>query len=106
MPEESAGPLLFVPACPVHEPGLAPYGIEVRRLADGRYECSAFSTLDRLTAAMGSYQPWVGLAAGDLVRYLDRLGVGSLYVDPELPDEAWRWQPAQVAELAGQEERR
>jgi hypothetical protein len=106
MPDEDAGPVLFVPACPVHEPDLAPYGLEVRRLVNGRYECSAFSTLERLTSTLGMYQPWVGIAAGDLVRYLDRLGVDSLYVDPELPDDAWRWQPEQMAELAMEEELR
>jgi hypothetical protein len=96
--------LLFVPASPVHETGLAPYGVEVRQLANGQYGCLAFSTVDRLTDALGGYQPWVGVQAGELVRYLDRAGVASLYVDPALPDEAWRWQPGQMRELAAREE--
>ena len=65
-----------------------------------------FGVLDLATAdgGLGLYQPWVGIAAGDLVRYLDRLGVDCLYVDPTMPDDAWRWQPAQVRELAVREE--
>jgi hypothetical protein len=49
-------------------------------------------------------QPWVGVPAGELVLYLDGLGVARLYVDSALPDDAWRWQPGQVAELAAREE--
>ncbi len=97
-------PLLFVPAQPVHESGRAPYGIEVRRLADGRYGCTAFSTVDRLVEALGMYQPWVGISAGELVIRLDRVGVDRLYVDSPLPGESWRWQPWQAAELAAEEE--
>jgi hypothetical protein len=97
-------PLLFVPACPIHEPGLAPYGVEVRRLVDGRYGCLAFSTVARLTAALGSHQPWVGVPAGALVHYLERLGVDSLYVDSAVPDEAWRWQPDELTALVARED--
>jgi hypothetical protein len=101
---DAAQPLLFVPASPVHEPGLAPYGVQVRRLVDGQFGCWAFSTVDRLTDVLGMYQPWVGVPAAELVPYLDKLGVARLYVDSELPDDAWRWQPEQVAELAAREE--
>src|ERR1700761_4625285 len=97
-------PLLFVPARPIHEPELAPYGIEIRKLADGAYACTAFSTVERLVAILGMYQPWVGVSAGALVTYLDRLGVERLYVDAALPEDAWRWQPEQTAELAAEEE--
>lgn len=100
------GPVLFVPARPVHEPGVAPYGVEVRRLTDGGYGCTAFSTVERLTEALGDYQPWVGVPAHELVSYLDRLGVERLYVDTALPDDAWRWQPDQIEELASDEEAR
>lgn len=97
-------PLLFVPARPVHEPGSASYGVEVRRLDSGEYACTAFSTVRRLVDTLGMYQPWVGVAADQLVRYLDRLGVRELYVDSGLPDEAWRWQPEQLRALVTQEE--
>jgi hypothetical protein len=96
-------PLLFVPAQPVHEPDLAPYGLEVRQLADGRYGCTAYSTVERLVEALGMYQPWVAISARELVGFLDRVGVERLYVDTPLPDEAWRWQPGQAAELAAEE---
>lgn len=95
--------LLFVPARPTHEPGLAPYGVEVRRLSDGGYCCTAFSTVQGLVDALGMYQPWVGVPAGELARYLDALGVDRLYVDADLPDEVWRWQPEQVSELQQRE---
>lgn len=96
--------LLFVPARPTHEPGLAPYGVEVRRLNGGGYGCTAFSTVRGLVEALGMYQPWVGVLPDELARYLDALGVERLYVDADLPDEAWRWQPEQLSELQQRED--
>ncbi|MGH3627382.1 MAG: SAV_915 family protein, partial [Sciscionella sp.] len=90
------GQLVYVAARPVHDPDLAPYGVEVRRLQDGAYGWMVFTPLDRLVDVLGMYQPWVGVRAGELAGYLDALGVARLYVDSGMPEDAWRWQPEQL----------
>lgn len=91
---ELTSSILFVPARPIRQNTgtSAGFGLEVRQLTSGEYGCLAFTSLVRLVDVLGDFQPWVGLPEDVLGQEMVRTGVAALYVDSDLPAEAWRWQ--------------
>jgi hypothetical protein len=83
--------LVFVPAHPVDGSDARDIAVEVRRAADGSAVLAVFTTVDRLVATLGSYQPWVRMplrAARAMVR---AAGVNHVLVDPAKADTATLW---------------
>jgi hypothetical protein len=90
---EAPGSILFVPACPIgwDIDASAGFGLEVRQLTSGEYGCLAFTSLAQLVEVLGEFQPWVGLPESVVEQELVRTGVTALFIDSDLPPEAWRW---------------
>jgi SseB protein N-terminal domain len=74
---------------------------EVRELADGSRVLPVFSSVDRMAEALGPAQPWalVPLRAARAVMAI--AGIQSVVLDPELADDAWRWDASSLRRLAG-----
>ncbi len=83
--------LVFVPA----RPGVSGNGreltYEVRTLADGTLALPVFSTVDRLVAALGRYQPWACVPLRAVQADMARSGVPQVVLDPAVEESAWRW---------------
>jgi hypothetical protein len=98
-PEQSLpeGQILVVPAHPRREgdavTGLA---IETRLLAGGERVAMAFTSTDKLVAALGEYQPWVAVPAGKIKDLLANTGLIVL-LDPVVDAQALRWTAADLA---------
>ncbi|WP_030682002.1 SAV_915 family protein [Streptomyces cellulosae] len=59
----------------------------------------AFTTLDRLVAALGEAQPWVATSIGPLAEGVSEHGV-TVRLDPRLAPGPPNWQPADLAAYA------
>ncbi len=59
----------------------------------------AFTTLDRLVAALGEAQPWVATSIGPLAEGVSEHGV-TVRLDPRLAPGPPTWQPADLAAYA------
>ena len=73
---------------------------EVRHLADGGRALPVFTTVRRLVAALGQQQPWVALPLEKVRLIAGGAGVHRVVLDPGAEPGAWRWQPADLEELA------
>lgn len=92
--------LLFVPAHPRERDGQPQVGIELRLLRSGGMVCLAFTSVEKLVASLGRWQPWIGLPESELRAELVRMGVAELYVDSGMPADAWRWDARQLQVLS------
>ncbi|MFE2441796.1 SAV_915 family protein [Streptomyces melanosporofaciens] len=75
-----AGRLLYVPV----RPGPAGCAVRIFRTAHGGRTAVGFSTRQRLTAVLGTRQPWIRLGEPALRALTEPLGATSLTVDPRL----------------------
>ncbi len=65
---------------------------EARTLADGTVALPVFSTVERLVAALGHYQPWACVPLRTVQAAMARDGVPQVVLDPAVHPSAWRWQ--------------
>jgi SseB protein N-terminal domain len=92
--------IVFAPAHPDTRPGHdGEVVFEVRRLTDGRQALPVFTTVERLVAALGREQPWVGLPLRNVQHIMGSAGVPSVVTDPDVEPGAWRWQRGDVEAL-------
>ena len=59
----------------------------------------AFSTVEKLVAAFGEAQPWVGTSIGPLAEAMGERG-GTVVLDPKVAPGPPNWRPADLAALA------
>ena len=72
---------------------------EARRASDGELVMPVFSSLDRLTAALGVEQPWVALPLHNVQAIMGGTGVGRVLLDPEAEPGTRRWSAGDVEDL-------
>jgi hypothetical protein len=99
---------VFVPAHPRYVDTADPAGTHTRvpfityelfaHPTDGTVAL-AFTTLDRLVAALGEAQPWVATSIGPLAEGVGELGV-TVRLDPRIAPGPPNWQPADLAAYA------
>lgn len=65
--------------------------LEARRLDDDLV-LPMFSSVRALVAALGQAQPWAVIPLPQVVQHAAAGGIGKLILDPEVTDEAWRWE--------------
>ncbi|MFJ3899556.1 SAV_915 family protein [Streptomyces sp. NPDC090083] len=96
---------VFVPAHPryvdaVDEDGRAvrvPFVVyELFEHPERQTAAYAFSTLEKLVAAFGEAQPWVGTSIGPLAEALSEHG-GTVVLDPKVARGRPNWRPAELA---------
>ncbi len=97
---------VFVPAHPrPPRDGEPPViGLELMTGADGEPVSVAFTSLEKLVAALGPAQPWVGALLGTFTEMMTRAGLSPVLLDPAVPPGAGRWRPSDLEELAGKAE--
>ena len=59
----------------------------------------AFSTVEKLVAALGEAQPWVGTSIGPLAEAMGERG-GTVVLDPDVVPGQANWRPADLAAYA------
>lgn len=79
-------PVVYVPAQRVRE-GDTGTTLELRQLTDGTLVLVAYSSLDRLVASCGEYQPWALVTAPQLEQLQPYAGFETVVLDAELPEE-------------------
>jgi hypothetical protein len=97
--------LVFVPARPQASRGSKEVAYEVRTLADGSVALPVYSTVARLVAALGHYQPWACVPLRTAQSAMARAGVPRLVLDAGVDASAWRWQESSLRALADQQGR-
>ena len=95
--------LVFVPARPPTSRGSKELAYEVRTLADGSVALPVYSTVARLVAALGHYQPWACVPLRTVQDAMARAGVPRLVLDAAVDASAWRWQADSLQALADQQ---
>lgn len=95
--------LVFVPARPQAGRGGQELAYEVRTLADGSVALPVYSTVARLVAALGHYQPWACVPLRTVQEAMARDGVPMLVLDAAVDASAWRWQASSLQALADQQ---
>src|ERR1700677_4005330 len=98
--------LVFVPARPQVSRGGRDVAYETRTLADGTVALPVFSTVTNLVAALGHYQPWIGLPLRTVQTDMQKAAVHQVVVDAEVDTSAWRWQEGGLRTLANGQGRR
>ena len=73
---------------------------EVRELAGRGRVMPAFTTVSRLVAALGPYQPWVALPLRSLQEIMGGAGVHAVVLDPPPEPGAVQWQESDLRALA------
>lgn len=91
-------PLVFVPAHPRVTDYGKDIGVELRGTDRGDLVGIAFSSLERLVAALGEYQPWVAMERDRFAAFVGAAGAPLVCVDPAL-EMVQRWSAADVERL-------
>jgi hypothetical protein len=93
--------MVYAPAHPAQRPDDANDTIEfeVRTLADGRRVLPVFSSVERMAAALGPSQPWVLVPLRAARAVMAVAGIESVALDPELAQDAWRWNAESLQRL-------
>lgn len=94
----TAGSLVFVPAHPRVTDYGKDIGVELRGTDGGEVVGIAFSSLERLVAALGEYQPWVAMERHRFATFVGAAGAPLVCVDPAL-EMVQRWSAADVERL-------
>jgi hypothetical protein len=92
--------LVFVPARPQLSGGGRDVAYETRTLADGTVALPVYSTVTKLVAALGHYQPWMCLPLRTVQTDMQKAGEHQVVVDAEVDTSAWRWQEGGLRTLA------
>lgn len=92
-PDQAPAPgLVFVPARPQVSRGSREVAYETRTLADGTVALPVYSTVTKLVAALGHYQPWMCLPLPTVQADMGKAGVQQVVLDAAVDASAWRWQ--------------
>lgn len=94
----TAESLVFVPAHPRATDYGKDIGVELRGTDGGGLVGIAFSSLQRLVAALGEYQPWVAMERERFTAFVGAAGAPFVCVDPAL-EMVQRWSAADVERL-------
>jgi len=70
--------------------------LEARRV-DGDLVLPMFSNVKALVAALGRFQPWAVLSLPRITDLAMSVNVGRVVLDPEVADDAWRWEEMDLA---------
>lgn len=70
--------------------------LEARRVDDGLV-LPMFSTVRALVAALGRFQPWAVLSLPQVTDLAMSANVSHVVLDPEVADDAWRWEQLDLA---------
>lgn len=70
--------------------------LEARRLSDGLV-LPMFSSVGALVSALGRYQPWAAIPLPRVADLAASSHVDYLMLDPEVTDDAWRWEEQDLA---------
>jgi SseB protein N-terminal domain len=94
--------MVYAPAHPAQRPEDANGTIEfeVRELTDGSRVLPVFSSVERMAAVLGPAQPWVLVPLRAARAVMAIAGVASVVLDPEIADDAWRWDASSLRRLA------
>jgi len=92
--------LVFVPARPQVSGDSRNVAYETRTLADGTVALPVYSTVTKLVAALGHYQPWMCLPLQTVRADMGKAGVHQVAVDAQVDTSAWRWQEGGLRILA------
>lgn len=93
---------VFVPAHPRYVPGAEPtVVIEFMSHPAGPPVPVAFSTQDRLVAALGEAQPWMTLELGAYATAMRRVRLPAVRLDPVMEAGARKWSVGAVADAYG-----
>jgi hypothetical protein len=96
--------IVFAPARPDIRAGHeADVVFEVRQMSDGARGLPVFTTVQRLTAALGPDQPWVALPLRNVEEIMGGAGVERVVLDPGAEPGAWRWQESDLEDLERRE---
>lgn len=88
--------MVVVPAHPGTDDQLI---LEARRDSDGLV-LPMFSSVRALVSALGQSQPWAILLLPRVVELAAVGGIDRLMLDPEVTDDAWRWEPQDLGGFA------
>jgi hypothetical protein len=94
----TAESLVYVPAHPRVTDHGKDIGVELRGTDRGDLVGIAFSSLERLVAALGEYQPWVAMERVRFAAFVGAAGAPFVCVDPAL-QVVQRWSAADVERL-------
>ena len=92
--------LVFVPARPQVSGDSRNVAYETRTLADGTVALPVYSTVTKLVAALGHYQPWMCLPLQTVRADMAKAGVHQVVLDAPVDTSAWRWQESGLRTLA------
>lgn len=90
MATQNPGPQMV--AVPAHPGANSQLMLETRRLSEGLV-LPIFSSVRLLIEALGQYQPWAIVPLARVTDVAASLGVDHVILDPEVADDAWRWEP-------------
>ncbi|GAA1982831.1 hypothetical protein GCM10009738_72150 [Kitasatospora viridis] len=94
---------VYIPAHPRYadQPGVAPQiGFELLHSTLGGPIPVAFTTVEKLVAALGPAQPWIAAPARSYVQLMRRAGYAPVYLDPQVPPGARTWSPEDLDQYA------
>jgi hypothetical protein len=91
--------VVFVPAHPRVKAAGSDVVFEVRVLEDQTAAGIAFTSKQSLIEALGTAQPWVALPLGRFRELMGSAGVGTVVVNPQVPQDAARWRPDDLQEF-------
>lgn len=83
-------------AVPAHPGAGHQLMLETRRLPEGLV-LPMFSSVALLVEALGQYQPWAIVPLAKVAELASTLGIDQLLLDPEVSDDTWRWEPADIS---------
>jgi hypothetical protein len=100
-PDQAPVPeLVFVPARPQVSRGGRDVAYETRTLADGTVALPVYSTVTKLVAALGHYQPWICVPLRTVQADMGKAGVRQVVLDAAVDTSAWHWQEGGLRILA------
>jgi hypothetical protein len=106
-PDQAPVPeLVFVPARPQVSRGGRDVAYETRTLADGTVALPVYSTVTKLVAALGHYQPWICVPLRTVQADMGKAGVRQVVLDAAVDTSAWHWQEGGLRILADGQDRR
>ncbi|MCC9309011.1 SseB family protein [Kitasatospora sp. RB6PN24] len=94
---------VYVPAHPRYpaDPQVAPQiGFELLQSSLGGPVPVAFTSTEKLVAALGEAQPWIAVPARSFVQLMRGAGYAPVYLDPELPPGTRTWSPQDLDQYA------
>lgn len=86
-------------AVPAH-PGAGDQLIFEARRQPGGLVLPVFSSVRALVAALGESQPWAVLPLASVTDAAAAAKVDRVVLDPEVSDDAWRWEPLDLGGLS------